>query len=560
MPEYLFSRAVFLASFAWALTVHFADTLNNKSESYLLRFGIVLATHIILFGLWWIITKTFLDLFKPNWVPILLFFVIAIGSGLRGLLFQFLLNYFDLSLQINYSQRAFASLLNITLVTIVTTVVIANLQAHRSSRIRLLVEADRLEFAKLTSNLAMEDTSAETAQQIKSKLQFKVSEMRKVDLPQILIQLRSMIDEVVRPLTRSLDESIPSWIPPQIDERAHRIGFKSVLSESTHTSQISYLFVPVFMYIFSAPSILQRTSSFNAFVVFPVAMLLATSWSYFVVKVIAPRWDSLFAYIFLTTLNGVVFGASTLAYTRDFENSLSLFLSALIFYLAWSLIVSFVKTLFRLNLESNQKLEASSNDLMWQVAHLREKSFQRKRRLAAVLHGQVQAKLASTYLQLDGLVHTDAATKEKVEILLSELERSIETIDSDETHPLDLVGMFQKVIDNWANIAHIELLASLPLLVKIQKDQVCTAALAELIPELCFNSIKHGKATHVSVDFTFKNERILEVIVSNDGISDAANSVSGLGSKMLTEISIFWDRKTENGLAVTRVELAYKAS
>lgn len=560
MPEYMFSRAVFLTSFTWALTIHFADSINNKNEGYILRFGIVLMAHIILFGFWWVMKITLLDFLKPSWVPILLLFVIIIGSGLRGLVFQYLLEYFEFSVDITYLQRSLASILNITLITTLATVAVANLQAHQSLRIRLLIEADRLEFAKRTSRLTFEEVGLENSQQIKKDLLFKLSVMRKSTPPQMLIQIQSMIDEVVRPLSRSLDESNPSWVPPQFDNRAHRIGFKSAFNESAKPSQISFLFVPVFMYIFSVPSIFERTSFFTAFVVFPSAILVAVIFSFLIVQFVAPRWNSRFAYFFLTILNGAFLGLSTFFYTPDFENPLALFASALLFYITWSFIVSFLKTLFRLNSEANQELDEFANELAWQVAQLRQISFQSRRRLAATLHGQVQAKLASTYLQLEKLPHIESEAKEKVDSLLCELERTIEGIDSNDTESHALDVMIQKVIDNWAKIAQIQLVASEKIISKIQMDHVCTAALAALIPELCFNSIKHGKASYISIDLAFKSDRVLELIVSNDGISSGANPTTGLGSKLLNEISIFWDRKTENARAVTRVELAYRAT
>ena len=166
----MFSRAVFLTSFTWALTIHFADSLNNKNEGYILRFGIVLIAHIILFGFWWVMKITLLDFLKPSWVPILLLFVIIIGSGLRGLVFQYLLEYFEFSVDITYLQRSLASILNITLITTLATVAVANLQSPQSLRIRLLIEADRLEFAKRTSRLAFEEVGLENSQQIKKDL------------------------------------------------------------------------------------------------------------------------------------------------------------------------------------------------------------------------------------------------------------------------------------------------------------------------------------------------------------------------------------------------------
>lgn len=560
MPEYLFTRSVFLASFLWILLIHFADSLNNKAERFPLRFGIVLLCHLLLFGLWWVAKKVFLDFLKPGFVPLFFFGVILVGSALRGILFQFLLTNFDLSVQTNYAQRAWTSALNMTLVTTLSILVVANLNSQRSLRTRLLLDADRLEFAKGASSIAMDDASQETAQIIKRDLLSKLEHVRQSSLPVLLDQIRKMIDEVVRPLSRSLDESEQSWSPPVIDLRAHRVGFRSAFKESMNASQINYLFVPIFMVVLTVPSIFTRSSVINAFVVLPGTLLVGALWSYFVVKVIAPRWNTAFSYFFLTSLIATVFAFISLIFTRDFERPYSLFVPAIVFYVTWSVVLSFLKTLFRLNAEANMKLDEFTNELAWQVAHLRERSFQNKRKLAAVLHGQVQAKLASTYLQLSSLDQADPNLDARIGPLFTELKKTIEGIDSKDSNSHDLVEMFQKVTENWAQIAEIKLAADQKIVSEIQADQVCTAALVELIPELCFNSIKHGKATKVSVDFEFKSDRVLQLIVSNDGSVGESFSTAGLGSKLLSEVSIFWERKTEGERAVTRVDLAYRAS
>jgi signal transduction histidine kinase len=559
MPEYLFTRAVFLSSLSWAVLIHFADALNNKAESFPLRFGFVLVSHLFLFGLWWAARKLFLDFLKPGFIPLFFFIFILIGSALRGILFQFLLASFDLSVQTNYAQRAWTSALNMTLVTTLSILVVANLNSQRSLRTRLLLDADRLEFAKKASSIAMGDASPETAQKIKRDLLKKLEDMRKSSLPLLLAQIRTMIDEVVRPLSRSLDDSEQSWTPPVIDLRAHRIGFTSAFKESVNASQINYLFVPIFMTVLTVPAVLARSSAFNAFVVFPATIFTVGLWCYFIVKVIAPRWNTDLSYFFLTSLNASVFAFSTLIFTRDFEKKYSLFIPAIVFYITWSIVLSFLKTLFRLNTEANLKLDEFTNELAWQVAHLRERSFQNKRKLAAALHGQVQAKLSSTYLQLSSLDQADPKLEVKMEPLFTELEKSIESIDSQDSSSHDLLEVFQKVSGNWSNIAQIHMVAEPQLIAQIHQDQVCTSTLVDLIPELCFNGIKHGRATHISIDFKFKSDRVLELIVSNDGIVDESGSGMGLGSKLLNEVSIFWERKTEGVLAVTHVELAYRA-
>jgi hypothetical protein len=64
----------------------------------------------------------------------------------------------------------------------------------------------------------------------------------------------------------------------------------------------------------------------------------------------------------------------------------------------------------------------------------------------------------------------------------------------------------------------------------------------DLIPELVFNSIRHGKAHSITVTLEVADSRVLSLSVVDDGTADITPARHGLGSALLDEASMTWSR------------------
>jgi signal transduction histidine kinase len=93
----------------------------------------------------------------------------------------------------------------------------------------------------------------------------------------------------------------------------------------------------------------------------------------------------------------------------------------------------------------------------------------------------------------------------------------------------------------------------------VDKDNLCSTALLDIIPELCFNSIKHGQASQVQVTLTQINPKTILLQVINDGVQIDKDSTKGLGTKLLDECAISWHRNREKEHIITSAEFAISA-
>lgn len=557
MPEFLFTWTTFITTLVWALALHFADVLNNSIGNYVARFLTIIFLHLLLFGTLYLLKKAIFDNLRPSKVPVaLLIATLFLGAG-RGLFLQYLLVTFDSASDSSYSLRIWTSLLNTSSSLVIATLTVASLQSLAAGRNRLLIERNRLEFVQKSTEKTLTTLNSGVITKIKNDLLNQISALSKQDTESILSSLRRTIDEIVRPLSRSLDENTETWAPPTFESTESKLNWSAAFKESLRPTQINYSLVPTLMCLVAIPITLERSPIYVAIIGLPLIACVGFLWGYLVHRYIAPKFFSALAYFTLAIINGAIMGALTLIFTSDYKQPYGLFLLSIIFFPASSFVISFLTTAGRLGKEANEQLEEVTQDLAWSVARVREQNFELRKSLAATLHGEIQAKLASTYIQIENLVKSGFDTSDNIERLISGLVDTVEKMDTPTQTHNDLVGMLDRVKSNWLEVADIDVEIPTSILSEIEKDKVCAATLAEIVPELCFNSIKHGNASKIKVRLKFKTPKIVYLEVANNGSNQDLSSTIGLGSKFLNEASIKWERVQENGLTITRADFAY---
>jgi signal transduction histidine kinase len=75
----------------------------------------------------------------------------------------------------------------------------------------------------------------------------------------------------------------------------------------------------------------------------------------------------------------------------------------------------------------------------------------------------------------------------------------------------------------------------------ISRDRNSAMAVRELVREACSNSIRHGKATTISVSMHLNQEiSSVSLTVSDNGIGFEVGSKAGLGTQMFDDFTTSW--------------------
>jgi signal transduction histidine kinase len=204
------------------------------------------------------------------------------------------------------------------------------------------------------------------------------------------------------------------------------------------------------------------------------------------------------------------------------------------------------------------KQRAQATEMLeWNISRIREIEHQNQRNLARALHGSVQAKLASAYLELEKINLEKVDNSERVNQILAEIQESIQTFDMRRPEHFDLSKLMSNIKENWISVAQVNCQISDEDLESIHQDVMVGTTLVDVIPELVFNAIKHGKATVIDIFIGFKNESVVELAVQDNGRYELIDMGSGLGTKILNESAISWNRERVAGQTVSRAEFAF---
>ena len=555
LPAYIFTKPVLYGTYFWALLIHFADSINNDSGNIILRIVIVTILHAGVYGVLFLVKQVVLDRVKPGLVPSLTLATLAMIGLSRGFLFENWLYAWDISIINDAGLRMQTSLVNTVCSFSVGIIATANSRMQQKKNAQLLNELDRLEEIKATSLARIKSISDVAIVEIKTELEKYTKSMHGRSINEVLVILRTMIDSVVQPLSRQLAVQENNWHPPASREVKIQVNWIQAFKSGLNPGKIHYVLVPFLMIFSSLPTVIENSSSIhdNAFIF--LAYLVAVSIGKLFSFIFANKSADFGIYLFASLATGFVMGLSALPSTRNYESPYGfLILSTLTYPVTSSLISMLFKANDQLTIASKQLTQATQ-ELEWNVARIREAQHQNQRNLARALHGSVQAKLASAYLELEKLNLGEIDKPEKVNQLLAEIQDSIATINTMQPEHEDLPRLIAKTQENWVSVAAVT--SQISDLELIQQDVLCVVALIDVIPELVFNAIKHGKATAIEISIKLKDQRIVELTVKDNGVHELIDLGSGLGTKIMNESAISWKRERVTDYTFTSAEFAY---
>lgn len=557
MPAYIFTKPVILGTYSWALLIHFADSINNDSGSVLLRVVIITTLHAGVLISLYCVKALLLDRVRPGLVPALTLAALAILGITRGFLLENWLFAWDISAILDTGLRMQTSLLNIVSSFSVAIVSTANARMHQMRNIQLLNELERLEGIKVDALERINATDHRAVQSIKVELDSHVKSMQGRTIADLLIILRAMIDTVVQPLSRQLEMQGKVWQPPEIREEKVQINWGRAFKAGLHPGKINYALIPALMVVVSLPTILKNTSTSLAVVSLTISYGVGFLVGKFFHNLFSRRSVNLFFFLFVTLATGFCIGVSTLLITQNYDSPFSFLILAMISYPITASLVSMAINADEQLAVVSTDLAAATKELAWNVARIREAQHQNQRNLARSLHGSVQAKLASAYLELEKIGQDSVGNTQRVNQILVEIRESISTVDTHSPEAPDLHKLIAQTVQSWASVAAVTSQISETDLAAIAQDPLCVVALIDVIPEAVFNAIKHGKADKIAISIAFKDDRVVELTVTDNGVNELVDLGRGLGTKILTEATITWQRKRVEGTTVTRAEFAY---
>jgi signal transduction histidine kinase len=444
--------------------------------------------------------------------------------------------------------RVVTSITNVALAFISVWAVFSWAELHRRRRQRLLEEQEQVLRLREQVHAQLDRMDAHAAEVIRTRLMESVVIPAGGGSDAFTQSVRRLIDDVVRPMSRYFDQQSSEWLPPEPIRRSLHLNWRAAWRAALTPSRIHPLLIIAVLAWTSLPNTLVNRGPLIALVsaahlaFLGVPLLMLVRW--ICQRCSAGRRSPQQAAAFFIGLyaGGQILGLTSYAYTQFQEPRFFYAIATPIYVVIAGVLIALAQSAIEQSRTMDEQLRASTEELRWSLARARETHRAQRRALAHALHGKVQAALASAILRLET---SDTAGPDRDEIArttAASLKSTIANVDFlvSEAEPLEVV--LHRIHDTWEGIADVTVRVANGLSDRIANDPVCAVAVNDLLTELTFNSIKHGSASLIDIQMQCPTNRTLEVAVVDNGRELRHGPGRGLGSALLDDCAISWQR------------------
>jgi signal transduction histidine kinase len=511
--------------------------------------GIVCALAILLFSLITKIVKR-----SAIWLTTTYYVISSLVTMTLSTIFR---------IQSGFTAEAFDVLVSGTLQMIAIhflySIAISSLMETRSERKylekqRSRLEATRKNFENLISEIT-ERLSVGVNQKLNSllsKLQTNLNQVSQ-EQPKVLAELiADTLNEGVRPLSWEI-ENQSGADEVQVGFKTKRIGLIERLKFSTQLQRVISVRTLILLFVFFDLPVMYFYFGINAAIQtsFAIALTALLLWQ---LKNMAgerklPSWLA----ILILAVTVAVASSMFLVY-RSLTGELTADVSEIALVISMVQIATFA-AIFQSALvrrysyiEDQKAVNAQLESL---VSQLRQSAWVSKKKLARLVHGQVQSELFAAYLELSQASTADSALYKEV---LSRIELAKGALSQEPSDSANFEQALGQIVGTWGSSFSINTDISAPALAALKTDPVAATCALEVIREAVNNAAKYGTAGSALVSVSLRSDSRLYIEVVNPA-NDADSSTPGYGRNVLDEITHEWTLEITDGQAKLTAEV-----
>ena len=557
LPEYLFTWPAFIATLIWALLIHFTDKILNQSGNFIPRFIVILGLHTLIYFLLYLTTRLLLNRIKYKFVPAALLLTISLLGLGRGYLFDIWLYSWDIAETLNVGYRMRASLLNTAVSFVIVTIAIANTRRHQMATGQLFLERSRLERTDLVASEEIRLFHETLVQSISSDLTSRVNEMMGKSAQQVLNLLHDLINKVVQPLSRELSTRSQPWVPDFVNTPKIRIKWGNLLAQSFNPGKVNYRLIPILLTVIAFPTALLNSSLVEVLLGLGLVNMTAILVGFIFRQIYVKRRGRVIEYFVVLLITGISMALSSIYLTRDYDAKFSFVIPGILSYLISATLLSLINGAEEQRRLSEDELRLTVEQLEWKVARVRETQRQNCRQLSRNLHDGIQAQFSLKYLELEKAITRGDRADEMLPQMLKDISALMQGLNTPQSGIQPIDSVIERVRENWSNVAVISFHYHPTVLQAIERDSLCRTSIIDVIPELVFNGIKHGRATEIDLLLELIGGERVRLSVIDNGNFEKLESTLGLGTTILNESCISWTRQRDKARTVTITDFAF---
>jgi signal transduction histidine kinase len=423
------------------------------------------------------------------------------------------------------------------------TVLVSNSQ--RATKELANLETSRLVLEKRLSSMRAEISrmNSEVAGNVSGLISPVIQElMVKIkgskELAREIQELRTTVDEVVRPLSIAIAEKTDEMSSPQVTAAKVSIRENFRLDSKLQVAnQIVPFWSSALITLISTPAavVFYGQDAALALALLAVATVATLELAYFIFRRVQLR--SIAALLLQVAIFATAGGAAILALSLA-NLSAGLYPAARIITLAviigLAMFIGQIRQTQRY--ASQQKAREVNEQLELLNSQARRELWLNRRRIATVLHGPVQAALYASAMRL---AQSSRPSKKLIQSVNQDLADALEVLKFDSLEETDLRDVIGQITEVWSGTCEIYSNISKAVYQVTKKNPLVGEAVTEVLREAVSNAIKHGSATEIEIDAKV-TAKLVVISIVNNGKSPVNSRGNGFGSKLYSELTHTW--------------------
>lgn len=485
---------------------------------------------------------------KPS--IILNFSVAAFLGSIRVVLIGFISFGLGMAPSFDIVQRILAgATLGVLLFAFLSSILVSNRDYQKTLK-RLLATQNQLKNLRRSKRKEISNVQKELEAETRSVIEPQLDEIaarlsqeaiKPTDRRSIAADLKNLLENQVRPLSQRLRSTSKAYTDPKTFKRVSRTGLfqlpervDAALALNPTLSCISFAAVfPFALYIFEG----------QEWILSGLGLVFIDTLVFLLAKVIFRRQP-------LLTPKVAVFSLALIVVMQVIANYIFLSLqgfptkSNIYVAVLGILVIGISTTGFGLvaAYEYNQdnflrKLSSNNKRLERELALLNQRLWVEKREWALRIHGAVQASLTAAVARLSGF---GPIGKEDLGMIRSHIKQARIGLSESKLKPVDLITSIKNIKKTWSGIVRIDIDQKSTPAKTLISDKWASVCANEIIKEAVSNSVKHGRADRIKIDFAKADKGFMEITITDNGKGLTSKSKPGLGSQILDEIAYPW--------------------
>lgn len=398
---------------------------------------------------------------------------------------------------------------------------------------------------------------------------FAKTRAKEKNYAQLVDELFRISDQVVRPLSQELIGVIREDIPAVAPLKPQRIPLRAALSNSNKFSSFNPVQMTLIIALITSPVLILnlQVSYFFSWIVGIVIIFVAHFLSKKFLTPLFPKVPLAFRGILNSLVHSlpvgvmfiVVIPAADIPATRGLGIFVFIYGALVGLILGWLIALSEGFRCARA--EVLEQLSLTNKELLWVETRLQSELWLDQKRLALVVHNDVQATILAAGLSLKKAIQSgDEAVRKQLPTLRKLISSSLQ-LDHRDRAVVVIEDVVTQLNNTWGALITTSLSVESEATSLLVKDSLASEICAEVIREFVTNSLKHGQSTSVDVVISFDGENTLAMLLTNNGKPLSSDgSKPGLGTSFLDAVTLSYRLSDVSGGVELRTEIPVTAS